>query len=165
MIQKNRKRTICLVLIVLNVAFIWGNSLLPGQLSGAFSEKVMEVCKWMLQPILSLLGEDSVKEMLPGDGMYLLRKTAHFSEYLLLGMNFSWLFLSLGETGIHRFAMPLLAGTLTALLDETIQLSTPGRSGNLVDVWIDTAGLTLGIILVLTGYSIWTKGKQNAFGG
>lgn len=162
--RKNVQLSVCLLLICLNVAFIWGNSRMPAEESSAFSQQIMDTC---IRPILDFLGEESLPDVAPeGGGMHLLRKLAHFSEFLLLGANFCWLFHILEKKPIHRFSMPLLAGMLTALLDETIQLSSPGRSGQITDVWIDTAGLTLGILLVLTGYSIWTKHKNKTiFGG
>lgn len=152
-----------LVLICLNMAFIWGNSLMPAEESSAFSQQVMDIC---IQPILEFLGETALPEAAPEGGeMHLLRKMAHFGEFMLLGANLSWLFHILEQKPLHRFTMPLLLGMLTALLDETIQLSSPGRSGQITDVWIDTAGLALGIILVLTGYSIWTKHKKKTIHG
>ena len=63
---------LCVTLLVLNLIFIWGNSLLPGEISGAFSRWVKE-----------LLG------IAPGDphtGHGLLRKIAHFTEFALLGI-------------------------------------------------------------------------------
>jgi VanZ family protein len=43
-------------------------------------------------------------------------------------------------------------GLTVAFLDETIQLFVPGRSGKIVDVWIDLAGFsfTMGIVLLIT---------------
>ena len=78
----------------------------------------------------------------------ILRKLAHFSEYGLLGVLWTmelWL-------GPHREkrrgAMERLSFCmLTAFLDETIQLFVPGRSGEIRDVWIDTAGAWTGIVI------------------
>ena len=44
---KNRLR-LCAALLIANLAFIWGNSMLPGEVSGAFSDWV----KSLLLPIL-----------------------------------------------------------------------------------------------------------------
>lgn len=153
--NRSKMRSLCIFLILMNTAFIWGNSLLPGSVSGAISDEVMQMCKDVLEPILSIFGEETVPP--PGNGMLLLRKSAHFLEYLLLGLNWCWLFLVLGQRGIHRFTMPMLPAVLTAMADETIQLFVPGRASSLVDVWIDTAGLTLGILLILGGTIIQKK--------
>ena len=76
---KNRLR-LCATLLVCNLAFIWGNSLLPGEVSGAFSDWV----KGLLQPILP-------EGLAPEGGGGLLRKVAHFTEFAALGMCLAWL--------------------------------------------------------------------------
>ena len=117
------------MLIVLNLAFIWGNSMLPGGLSGALSN-------W-LGDLLGLSAESG------HEGRGLLRKLAHFSEFASLGFLLCWLAYLKGERGFHIFALALLGGLLTACIDESIQMLTPERGPGLVDVWIDTSGAAL----------------------
>ena len=125
-----KKRTrLCIVLILLNLAFIWGNSMLPGELSGALSD-------WVKR--LLCLGRDD-----PTQGTGLLRKLAHFSEFASLGFLLCWLAYLKGERGFHIFALALLGGLLAACIDESIQMLTPERGPGLVDVWIDTSGVAL----------------------
>ena len=125
-----KKRTrLCIVLILLNLAFIWGNSMLPGELSGALSD-------WVRR--LLCLGQGD-----PEQGTGLLRKLAHFSEFASLGFLLCWLAYLKGERGFHIFALALLGGLLTACIDESIQMLTPERGPGLVDVWIDTSGAAL----------------------
>ena len=133
----NKKQTLlCLVLILLNLSFIWGNSFLAGPESSQLSGGVME---WLKE---CLGGE------LPG-GEFFIRKLAHFSEFACLGLLLTWLFQLLSQSGIHGFTMPLLCGVLAALTDETIQVLTPERGPSVIDVWIDTAGVTTGILVLL----------------
>lgn len=69
--------------------------------------------------------------------MHVVRKLAHFCEYLLEGF---LLMLCLRVYTRHFFkhvSWPVLGGLLTALTDETIQLFVPGRSGQVTDIWID----------------------------
>ena len=40
---RNRKLFWCCLLVCLNVLFIWGNSILPAEVSNRFSQSVMEV--------------------------------------------------------------------------------------------------------------------------
>ena len=129
------KRRIRLVtaLIVVNIAFIWGNSLLPGEISGALSD-------WLA----SLLGGGQV----PQEGTGLLRKLAHFSEFGCLGFLLGLLAWLKGERGHHLISLALLGGLLTACADESIQLLTPDRGPSLVDVWIDTCGVAAGIAML-----------------
>lgn len=158
------KLALCLLLICLNVAFIWGNSILPADLSEKVSGEVMDVYERVLMhPLFEKVSTKLINfanrildTSIPNEniGMHLLRKMAHFSEFLLLGLDLTWLFLILEQKGIHRITMPLLFGVLTACVDETIQLYSAGRSSSLVDVWIDIGGLTVGIMILLLGHAI-----------
>lgn len=150
----NKKQiTICLMLILLNLFFIWGNSFLAGPASSQLSGGVME---WL---------KDCLGEELPG-GEFLIRKLAHFSEFACLGLLLSWLFRLLSQKGIHGFTMPLLCGSLAALLDETIQVLTPERGPSVIDVWIDTAGVVTGSLFLLLILGLWKKKKhKKSIGG
>ena len=85
---------------------------------------------------------------------FLLRKAAHFSEYGLLGVEFS-LLLGLQydkngknfQYGRNLLDFPLI-GMLCAVTDETIQIFS-GRGSLVSDVWIDTAGFSTGFFLTV----------------
>ena len=126
------KRRIRLVaaLTAVNLAFIWGNSLLPGEISGGISD-------WLA----SILGGGQI----PDTGTGLLRKLAHFTEFACLGFLLGCLCRLKGERGHHLIALSLLGGLLTACIDESIQMLTPDRGPSLVDVWIDTCGVATGV--------------------
>ena len=82
--------------------------------------------------------------------VFLVRKTAHFSEYLLVGLFFS---LTLNEKRTFHgkeFAFSVLICSLYAVSDEIHQHFVPGRSGELRDVCIDAAGAFLGCFLVFS---------------
>ena len=150
MIRTEKRIRLCQTLLVLNLILIWGNSLLPGEISGAISDAV----KTLLMPIVELF--------FPGSGSAeggggLLRKVAHFTEFTCLGLCLSWLVAMLQK---HK-ALPLLFGFLTACVDETIQSFVPGRNPSPVDVAIDTSGVLAGMILLLAGYYIYKKRKTN----
>ena len=62
------------------------------------------------------------------------------------------------RTGAHfSWVAALLPGTLAALCDETIQLFVPGRSGQITDVWLDTAGYLTGALLTLLIFRLCRK--------
>ena len=62
------------------------------------------------------------------------------------------------RTGTHfSWVAALLPGTLAALCDETIQLFVPGRSGQITDVWLDTAGYLTGALLTLLLFRLCRK--------
>lgn len=138
------KRTAAAALLLLCIIFIWRNSMEEADISGARSVRITK----------------AVNELLAGDGQMLvsehsIRKLAHFSEYALegiLAVFFLWAYgLSTG-----RYACPgILLGLLTAQIDETIQLFTPGRDGAVTDVWIDFGGFLCGALISLMW--IWVK--------
>lgn len=125
------------VLTVFLLAFIFGNSLQTAAESSAVSGMVIE----MLEPILPQTAGSSAQRT------FLIRKTAHFLEFTLLGF-------ALCGTA-HRFGMshPRLcvcfAGAVTAAADELIQRFVEGRSAQLTDVLLDTAGVLFGLFLWL----------------
>ena len=137
MLRTKRRLILCLSLLAMNLAFIWGNSLLPGHISGAFSDWVKNI----LSAIFPLRPSQD-------GGGGLLRKLAHFTEFTCLGLILSWLFRMLREKKWEHLLLPLAAGILAAATDETIQIFVPNRGPALKDVGIDTAGVLLGIVII-----------------
>lgn len=144
---KQKKLRLCCLLLVCNLLFIWGNSLLPGVLSGALSQ-------W-LQTLLQVLFSG---EAAPLEGSGLLRKAAHFTEFACLGALLLWRNLLRGR----EKAIPgaLLLSFATACIDETIQCFVPDRGPSLWDVGLDTCGAAVGIFLLLAGQKV-RKTKNN----
>ena len=156
MINKTKSRMrLCICLLSANLIFIWGNSMLPGEISGAFSDWV----HMLIQMILPGDGEI-------GGGHGLLRKLAHFSEFCALGMLLSWLFAML-RPKTWTFIIPaLVCGCIAAFMDEGIQMLIPGRGPGITDVGIDSLGVAAGIGLLCLGHTIYKKRKQHIhFGG
>ena len=85
----------------------------------------------------------------------MLRKIAHFTEFACLGGLFTWLFAMLRRPAV----LALGCGFLAACVDETIQMFIPDRGPSVVDVGIDTAGVAVGILLLLLFQHI--KRNQN----
>ena len=138
--KRSRKRIIlCSILLTALLAFIWGNSLLPGEESGDLSGFVGRV----LGALLPFLDLES------GIGSFILRKFAHFSEFAALGMVLCWLFGMTQSRKWLAFLLPLVCGIAAACIDETIQLFSPGRYSSIVDVGIDSAGVLTGILALL----------------
>lgn len=76
----------------------------------------------------------------------LIRKGAHFAEYFILGVLVA---LTIRETKCTKKVLaPWILGTLVACADETIQLFSNGRSGQLTDVMLDSAGVLFGCVMV-----------------
>ena len=143
--KDNRNRKIlCIALLTLWLCVIWGNSALPGEVSGEISGGVLD---WV---------NDHCGTHITG---FAVRKLAHFTEFAVLGLLLSWLGILCSQKGIHRVALPLLGGMLAACTDETIQVFVPERGPSVVDVWIDTAGALCGILALLALCAIFGKRK------
>ncbi len=150
MIRTRNRLGLCIALLVLNLTFIWGNSLLPGEVSGALS-------KWV-KDIIALLIPGQMGE---GEGHGLLRKLAHFTEFCTLGMCLRWLFGMLAHKKWMHFVLPLGAGFLAACIDETIQLFVPGRGPGIKDVGIDTVGVLAGVVFITIIYQKTKYSEDN----
>ncbi len=140
---------VCITALILELLFIWGNSAMPAEISNALSQWVGNILSMFL-PF-----EPGVDE-----GGHLLRKLAHFCEFACLGATLCWLAGMLGQVGLTHASLSLLGGITAACVDETIQVFTPGRSSSLIDVWIDTSGVVLGIGLVLLGCHLSKRKKK-----
>ena len=138
--RTNKKLYLCFAFLTVNILFIWGNSLLPGSVSGAISGWVRNV--------LSFLFSRNSADLDSGHG--LLRKLAHFTEFACLGALFTWLFGMLRKP----LFLALPCGFLIACMDETIQRFVPDRGPAFKDVLIDTSGVLVGIGLLILGYTI-----------
>ena len=136
MIQRSHKRiTVCLVLLCLNLAFIWGNSLLPGEISGTISQWLKDLINWL-------------PESDPDQSHGLLRKLAHFTEFTCLGGLLSCLIRMMRTKKAEHIGLPMAGGFLAACIDETIQCFVPDRGPSIVDVGIDTLGVGLGVVIL-----------------
>lgn len=128
------------VALLLWVAFIWGNSLTPGDESGQLSGFFVGLAR----PLFELLGltDESVQTLV-------IRKGAHFTEYLVLGVIAAHALGGLVGGGRRSWPLAALVCACVPCVDETIQLFVPGRVGAVGDVCIDLAGCAVGLLLCL----------------
>ena len=138
-----RKFRILLALMIVNLIFIWGNSLLTGDVSA-------QISKW-IREILSIVFEGG--NDLTGKGHGVLRKLAHFVEFCSLGLLLTWLF-ALGKKAV---AQPFICGFLVACTDESIQCFVPDRGPSVADVALDTLGVCIGVALFYLLLTIYKK--------
>lgn len=117
--------------IALWTAFIWSRSLMSATASTADSNAVAE---W----IMGLFGWETRPLWLT----YVIRKTAHFAEFAVLGV----LWHGCSRTYARRWLW--LWGLPVGAVDECLQFFAPGRSPMVTDVLIDTAGFLCGWALV-----------------
>jgi len=86
------------------------------------------------------------------DMVVLVRKTAHVLNFSVLMM----CLISLTHQRINKWVLASWMVCLSvAIMDETIQLFVPGRSGQLSDIVLDMSGATLILIIVW-----WVKERR-----
>ena len=132
-----RKR-ILIVLLVLILAFIWGNSCLPVRLSSRESGRILALLRPILGPIV---GPENVTD-------HLVRKLAHFTEFTALGLVLGLLVHSGRRPRVYTVSSVLVWGLLAAFADESIQMLSD-RGDQIIDVWLDFSGAALGTALSL----------------
>jgi VanZ family protein len=136
--KKETVRAVLTVLIVLTLIFIFRNSTDSKEESSALSLYVKE----LVGPILEVfVGKGNVTE-------HLVRKLAHFTEFFALGTEFSFLIINEKQVAPAGISLILLAGLVSALSDETIQLFFD-RGSSVMDVWLDFAGYCSAVALIL----------------
>lgn len=122
------------IITLLWIGFIFWNSLHVAAESSEMSGSVLDFLTRI--PILHALTD------------HIVRKCAHFIEFFLLG---GLLTASLRPERVAvrgAAALPLFFGLFVPLVDETIQLFVPGRSGQVSDVMLDFSGALCGVLLV-----------------
>ena len=124
------------LLLVLTLCFIWGNSLLDREDSAEVSGDLMD----RFGALFRLLGLDTEDDRW-------LRKTAHFSEFSVLGAELAALFFLNRGRSLQSGANAAFAALLTALSDEGMQYLSL-RAPEVKDVALDFSGALFGILLI-----------------
>ena len=124
------------------IAFIFSNSMKIASVSTVSSGRVLT----LLQAVLRRLGHPALAQRLT---MHIVRKMAHFCEYTLEGFLLMLCMRVYTRRYVRHISVPMLGGVLTAMADETIQIYSPGRSSQVTDVWLDSAGVLAGILIAL----------------
>lgn len=153
----NRERTSLWVIVgrvaftaalIACIWFIFSNSMAVADVSSVSSGRVLQ----LLQAVLRRLGHPALAQRLT---MHIVRKMAHFCEYTLEGFLLMLCMRVYSRRPLRHITVPMLAGVLTALTDETIQLFSQGRSSQVTDVWLDSAGVLAGILAALLLMGLW----------
>ena len=128
-----------MILVFLWTLFIFAQSLLPGEVSSNQSGFIVDTLYPFIQRLGIHMGVDTFS--------FWIRKLAHLTEYFILGVLLFVAYQS-NYQKIKLYTIIFLQGLLTASIDETIQLFTPNRSGELRDVMIDISGVIFGACFV-----------------
>ena len=149
--QNRKKRLFPLVITILIMAFIFLQSALPADLS-------KEESNLIVQALIEFLHVD------PKILSFAVRKCAHFTEYLLLGLSlfatvreYDPVRLERNEQWQRTALLSWGSGALYALTDEAHQAFVPGRSCEIRDMLIDSCGVAAGVLIMAALRSRRTK--------
>ena len=122
------------------------------ELSSADSGSVSFLILRLFYPGFMELPE-AAKEALLLSISYPVRKCAHATEYAILGV------LLCKRLSMEKWGAALLFAALYAVTDEVHQYFVPGRSCQITDMLIDTAGAAAGILLFCG--ALYLRRRQN----
>ena len=129
-------------IVILWMALIF---FLSHQLAMESSELSSGITK-RLYDIIKLIAPDIRLDQ--GSLNYIIRKSAHFSIYLILGLLVANGLLYSNLSIINSILIALMICILYAISDEIHQIFIPGRCGQVSDVLLDSLGGLVGILLL-----------------
>lgn len=146
---KSKRRyigTSCLFAAVVWMSVIFWFSAKPAQESAQMSHRVGgAVCKILVPGYEEKTPQEKAELAKRID--YPVRKFAHAAEYALLGLLFTGTFYGYGMEGRKLWLTASGFAVFYAVSDELHQLFVPGRSGQISDVILDSAGVAVGVAL------------------
>lgn len=153
---ESKKRFLYIIPVIIWMVFIFYMSGKTGQESSGQSGKI----SLFLTDLLEKVRRDPIQEMqnLQDILELVIRKTAHMTEYAILFL-LSYLAtvkISMSQSGFYNRSIAVLISLLYACSDEMHQLLVPGRSGRMIDVGIDMAGVLIVLIcMILSKNTKW----------
>lgn len=152
----SKKRFLYLIPVVIWMIFIFYMSGKTGQESSGQSGKI----SLFITNLLEKVRQDSPQEMqnLQDILELVIRKAAHMTEYAILFLlsYLAMVKISMSQSRFYNRSIAVLISLLYACSDEMHQLLVPGRSGRMIDVGIDMAGVLIVLIcMILSKNTKW----------
>lgn len=145
----SKKRFLYLIPVIIWMVFIFYMSGKTGQESSGQSGKI----SLFITNLLEKVRQDPIQEMqnLQDILELVIRKTAHMTEYAILFLlsYLAMVKISMSQSRFYNRSIAVLISLLYACSDEMHQLLVPGRSGRMIDVGIDMAGVLIVLICML----------------
>lgn len=131
----NLKKFINIGLLILWMIIIFVLSNDTGTASSNKSDGIAS----FISDIISFIDTDTL--------IFIIRKLAHFTEYIILGILFLNVLKDYNNIDIKLVIITILFCFSYAISDEVHQLFIQSRSGKFTDVLIDTLGSSIGVII------------------
>ncbi len=148
MVKKIILWILCIFWAIMIFAFSSESAEMSNKTSIGFTESIITILikADIIDIPVSSIGEDAFIHNLSEQINHYIRKLAHFSAYLLLGVlvyNLSLCYFNNKKSVV----LTLVVCLLYAISDEIHQIFVPGRAGQIRDVLIDFSGGVTGIII------------------
>jgi VanZ family protein len=147
-----RKRIVWWIMTVLWCAAIFYQS---GKNADASDANSLYIVGLINQILMTMFGADA--------GVisnFIVRKSAHFLEYLILGILFFKSFFT-GMNLRRELTVAFFCGLAYSASDEIHQLFVPGRTSKFGDVCIDATGVVIGLIIVALNEFLKSRDKRS----
>lgn len=149
-----RRKTL-VVLAVLIICFIWGNSAMPSKPSNALSDSITQAVGGEV-----ISGGKQPAHVGKGLTSSHVRKLAHLTEFATIGLCLAVIVCTKRRGGLDNASRVMLYGILLAVTDETIQMLND-RTSSIRDVWIDCSGYVVGAVLGWYIIRVWRRRRAN----
>lgn len=167
------KKILCILLLIMSMGTMYYFSSQDGETSSAQSGTVVEIVDKLFDKArenitltddrLITLKDKIMAELRTYNKEYLVRKAAHFGIYAVIGGLMMLVLYSFSKQVFFSGVIAFVGAFMYAVFDERRQLTISGRSGCITDVFIDSSGALLAI-LILSALIITGKGIGFIFG-
>ena len=151
------------VLIILAIIWMGVIFMFSAQVSDESKSSSNKVTSAVVNTVISIKKEnisEEKRQKIIEDKTFIVRKTAHFTEYFILGLILI-LYLQTKEKLTTKYIiLAIIFCVLYATSDEIHQLFVDGRSCKIMDILIDTCGRSLAILGFTSIYKITTNLKK-----
>lgn len=153
-------RVISVFFLLTWMTIIFAMSAMPAEESQEQSYEVGRAIAGLIQKVEGGVWSQAQKQEFAEAIDFYVRKSAHASEYAILGMLWLGTFISFGRNLVLSRWYARGFGTIFAISDEIHQYFVPGRACQVRDMLIDSVGVLIGVLIFAKGYEIRAK-RQN----
>ena len=151
------------VLIILAIIWMGVIFMFSAQVSDESKSSSNKVTSAVVNTVISIKKEnisEEKRQKIIEDKTFIVRKTAHFTEYFILGLILILYFQTKEKLTTKYIILAIIFCVLYATSDEIHQLFVDGRSCKIIDILIDTCGSSLAILGFTSIYKITTNLKK-----
>ena len=157
--RRNLARALTTIMTLGIMGMIFFFSMEPAESSDATSGVIAEAVADILRPAWRN-DPPEARKLFYDQVQHVIRKCAHFTEFLMLGLSLRLCLESWAGPGRKLTPPSWACGTGWACLDELHQLAVDGRSGQWTDVMIDSAGVLFGVLAGLGFLTLYGRRRR-----